>query len=199
MFIKQMNKKILIQLSLLILAIILSTLMYKNFFSEKKIEREKKLNINKDKLIQNNSSSIIKNLEYVSYNSIGNKYKIYAKTSEIKNEDPDIVNMKDITSTIIISPSEIIIIKSKYAKYNALNYDTHFYGDVKVNYFDHKIICENLNLFFEKNLAIFSDKVIYTSLQAKLEADRLEIDLLTKNSKIFMDDFSKKIKALIIN
>jgi len=107
--------------------------------------------------------------------------------------------MTNVTAEIYISDLNPIIITSKYAKYNSQNYDTHFFDNVNVDYIDHKIICKNLNFLFEKNLAIFSDSIIYTNLQTKIEADRLEIDLITKNSKIFMNDESKKIKALVIN
>ncbi len=36
-------------------------------------------------------------------------------------------------------------------------------------------------------------------MDTKLEADKIEIDLLTKNTKIFMDDKSKKIKLIKSN
>ena len=62
-----------------------------------------------------------------------------------------------------------------------------------------KSLIQNKDTNIIKNLAIFSDSIIYTNLQNKIKADRLEIDLITKNSKIFMNDESKKIKALVIN
>ena len=44
-----------------------------------------------------------------------------------------------------------------------------------------------------------SKNIIYKNLDTKLEADKIEIDLLTKNTKIFMDDKSKKIKLIKSN
>ena len=194
-----MNKKILLQLLLLSIAIVLSLTIYKVYFEKDK----KKLSaLSKDKnksLIQNKDTNIIKNLEYLSYSALGNKYKILAEQGTISKKDPDLINMTNVTAEIYISDLDPIIIKSNYAKYNAQNYDTHFFDNVDVNYISHKIICKNLNFLFEKNLAIFSDSIIYTNLQNKIEADRLEIDLITKNSKIFMNNESKKIKALVIN
>jgi hypothetical protein len=193
-----MNKKILLQLLFLSIAIILCLIIYKIYF-----EKEKKISDlsedNNKSFIQNDDSNIIKNLEYLSYSASGNKYKILAEEGSINNSDPDLINMTNVTAEIYISDLNPIIITSKYAKYNSQNYDTHFFDNVNVDYIDHKIICKNLNFLFEKNLAIFSDSIIYTNLQTKIEADRLEIDLITKNSKIFMNDESKKIKALVIN
>ena len=193
-----MNKKILLQLLFLSIAIILCLIIYKIYF-----EKEKKISDlsedNNKSFIQNDDSNIIKNLEYLSYSASGNKYKILAEEGSINNSDPDLINMTNVTAEIYISDLNPIIITSKYAKYNSQNYDTHFFDNVNVDYIDHKIICKNLNFLFEKNLAIFSDSIIYTNLQTKIEADRLEIDLITKNSKIFMNDESTKIKALVIN
>jgi len=194
-----MNKKILLQILILSIAIILSLSIYKIYFKqdEKKISSLSE-DYNKS-LIKGKDVNIIKNLEYLSYSALGNKYKILAQEGTINKNNPDLINMTNVTAEIYISNLNPIIIKSKYAKYNSQNYDTHFFGNVNVNYIDHKIICKNLNFLFEKNLAIFSDSIIYTNLQNKIEADRLEIDLITKNSKIFMNDESRKIKALVIN
>ena len=41
------------------------------------------------------------------------------------------------------------------------------------------------------------NEIIYTNINTVLNADRLEIDLITKNSKIFMDNKNEKIKILI--
>ena len=38
--------------------------------------------------------------------------------------------------------------------------------------------------------------IVYNKPGTKLKADRLEIDLITKNSKIFMDNKTEKIKII---
>ena len=38
------------------------------------------------------------------------------------------------------------------------------------------------------------NQVVYKNLDTKLIADRIVIDLITKNSKIFMENDNKKIK-----
>ena len=63
-------------------------------------------------------------------------------------------------------------------------------------YIDHKINCKYLDLLFNKNLALLREDIIYKSLKSKLFADTLEIDLITKNSKISMKDKKQKIKVV---
>ena len=52
---------------------------------------------------------------------------------------------------------------------------------------------ENLDLFFKDNILSIYENVIYKNYNTKLNADRVEMDLITKNSKIFMYDKSKKV------
>ena len=76
------------------------------------------------------------------------------------------------------------------------NYDTKFYGNVIVVYTEHTITSDNLNLYFEKNLADILNNVVYKNLNTTLEADKIEIDLLTKNSNIYMNNKFEKIKII---
>ena len=47
---------------------------------------------------------------------------------------------------------------------------------------------DNLDLIFEKNLATLSNNIVYKNVNTKLlEADKMEIDLITKNSKNFYE------------
>ena len=55
---------------------------------------------------------------------------------------------------------------------------------------------QNLDLSFAKNLATISNQVVYSNLETKMMADRLEIDLISKNSKIYMNDTNKKIQIV---
>ena len=107
--------------------------------------------------------------------------------------------MKNVIATINLHNSVPIIISADNAIYNNINYDTNFYENVVVTYNDHFISSDKLDLIFEKNLATISNNIIYKNLNTKLQADKVEIDLITKNSKIFMKDKTKKIKIESIN
>ena len=71
-----------------------------------------------------------------------------------------------------------------------------FFDEVEINYLDNIINSEKFNISIADNFAKVSEDVIYQNQGVMLEADTIEIDLITKNSKIFMNDKNKKIKII---
>ncbi len=71
-----------------------------------------------------------------------------------------------------------------------------FFENVKVTHLIHKATSENLDISFKDNMASMYNNIVYNKPGTKLKADRLEIDLITKNSKIFMDNKTEKIKII---
>ena len=194
-----MHQKTLIQLLLLLSILVISFIFYKTYFSKKKIVSNK-IEIIEDKTEQvKTKSNLIENIKYTSVDKEGNGYIITSKTGELDYNQPELILMKNVIATINLHNSVPIIISADNAIYNNINYDTNFYENVVVTYNDHFISSDNLDLIFEKNLATISNNIIYKNLNTKLQADKVEIDLITKNSKIFMDDKTKKIKIMSIN
>ena len=76
---------------------------------------------------------------------------------------------------------------------------TKFYENVIMTYNEHNTNSDNLDLLLDKNLVTLFNNVTYKNLDAELKADKMEIDLITKNSKIFMNNFSDKINIVSIN
>ena len=141
-------------------------------------------------------NNLIKNLSYFSKDNLGNKYIIESKYSELNLDNVDIIRMKEVSAKIIMVNSEPIYITSNFAKYNNENYETTFTDNVIIVYLDNKIRCEKFYISIENNLANVTDNVIYENSKGKLIADTIEIDLITKNSKIFMFDENKKVMIL---
>ena len=104
--------------------------------------------------------------------------------------------MSGVKATIILSNSNIITILSDVAIFNNKNFETKFSKNVKFDYLTHHLEAENLDLLFDTKLIEIKNKVIYKNLDTEMAVDRIIIDLVTKNSKIFMNDSSKKIKIL---
>ena len=86
-----------------------------------------------------------------------------------------------------------ITISSKYGKYNIDNYDTIFNLEVNVDYLDNNIIGQYLDVSINRNTLIMSKNVIYTNLKNILKADVIEMNIQTKDTKIFMYDTKKKV------
>ena len=139
---------------------------------------------------------ITHNLKYFSVDEKGNKYEITSEYGVISTDNPDIIMMKNVKAIIEIYNSDPIIITSNFAKYNVKNYDTNFQGSIFVKHDDNKLNGENLDLSFQDNLMSMYNNIIYQNLDTKLFADKLEIDLITKDSKIIMNNKQSKIKII---
>ena len=190
-----MNKKIFIQIalfSLIILILIIILSLYKNF-DKKNISI-----VNDDDKTLNKSgetnTNIIKNIEYFSQDEKNNTYKINSEYGKIDPNKPNLILMENVFAEIILSDSEPISIYSDFALYDNINYDTNFYENVKLTHVFHKITSEKIDLAFKDNLVFISDNVIYKNLDTKLISDKIRINLLTKDIKIFMNKKNKKIK-----
>ena len=200
-----MNKKKLVQILLVFLVILYPVFSYftyfhsddlddsalnnKNIISSEDVEDSDLENIKN----QSNSSNLIKNLKYVTKDAQNNEYEIISKYGKISNENPDIILMTIVNAKIKMASSSSILVLADFAQYNSQTFETSFSENVILNYEDHKINSDNLNLSFEKNLATIYDNIVYTSLNNIILADKLEFDMLTKNSKIFMNEASNKI------
>jgi lipopolysaccharide assembly outer membrane protein LptD (OstA) len=101
--------------------------------------------------------------------------------------------LKDVVAFIYIKNSNKVKITSNFGKYNSKNYDTIFSENVIVIYPGHKITGEYLDFSFLSNLGIFTENVVYTGEKRNLFADKIEMNLTTKDTKIFMNDTRKKV------
>ncbi|MDA7573575.1 hypothetical protein N8745_04860 [Candidatus Pelagibacter sp.] len=195
-----MGKKIFLQLILVSSIIIIFASFYNVYFAKEEIiiKTSNETEVKKESL-DKKKSNIIHNIEYTSKDSVGNSYLITSELGELNDDQPELILMKSVKAQISLIDSTPITISSDNAVYNNINYNTNFYGNVLITYTDHMIESNNFDLVFEKNVGIISNNIIYKNLNTKLEADKVEIDLITKNSKIFMNEKSKKIKITNID
>ena len=202
-----MWKKISIQLILLSIVFFSIYYVYKFYFKTKdniKIDQSDIVQNNSSDDINNNKSdfdidnqnNLIKNLSYFSKDNLGNEYIIESKYSELNLDNVDIISMENVSAKIIMANSKPIYVTSNFAKYNNENYETTFTDNVLIVYLDNKIRCEKFHISIKNNFANVTDNVIYENPNGILIADTIEIDLITKNSKIFMIDKSKKVMVL---
>ena len=210
-----MWKKISIQLILLSIVFFSIFYVYKFYFKTKdniKIDQldivqnkssdninNKKTNFDIDDKINadiDNQNNLIKNLSYFSKDNLGTEYIIESEYSELNLDNVDVISMENVSAKIIMVNSDPIFITSNFAKYNNENYETTFTDNVLIVYLDNKIRCEKFYISIENNIANVTDNVIYENPNGILIADTIEIDLITKNSKIFMIDKNKKVMVL---
>jgi len=129
-----MNKKTTIQILLIFLIFLFSTLFYLKYFKNSQKISE---NIPKEEQIitsQNDSSTYIDNVNYISSDTRGNRYQITAEQAEIKIEDSDVMLLENVVAYIFIKDSDTIMITSNFGVYNSKNYDTIFSENVIKKY-----------------------------------------------------------------
>ena len=142
---------------------------------------------------QNYSSNIIKDINYTTKDADGNEYIITALQGEIDFSDPDTLYLTSVNALIKLKSSEHINITSDFGKYNSVNYDTIFSKNVIINYLSNRITGEYLDFSLNRNSMIISKNVIYNNLTNTLKADVIELNIETKDTKIFMHDKEKKV------
>ena len=141
------------------------------------------------------SSNIISDVEYISKDSNGNEYIIRAKKGEIDYNNSNILYLTTVKGLILLKNSDNITITSNFGKYNASNFDTIFSKNVIIEYLENKITGEYLDFSIVNNLMVISRNIVYTNPENILLADVLEMNIQTKDTKIFMYEESKKVKV----
>lgn len=193
-----MYKKILIQFLLLITIFIIGFSTFFLYFNKKEKLKASNLPIIKEKesLIDDETGTLIKDINYSFSDSSGNYYELLSEVGKVDINNSDKIFMTNVVSTIYLVDSSPVKITSKYANYNKINHETSFFENVKVTHLIHKATSENLDISFNDNLASMYNNIVYNKPGTNLKADRLEIDLITKNSKIFMDNKTEKIQII---
>ena len=194
-----MNEKKILKNFLLILLILISIIFFYSKISTNKIIENLPVieDAKNEKIIP--QSNIIKDVNYVTKDNDGNDYTITAKEGEIDYLQPNIIYLTNVNAVIKLKDSTKIKIKSNYGKYNSDNFDTIFTKNVIIKYLDNKINGEYLDFSLERNSMIISKKVIYTNLENILKADVIEINIKTKDTKIFMHEKEKKVNIKSTN
>ena len=190
-----MNVKTAIQLLIFLLMGIFIFFFIKNTF----LKYQKDivyLDLNKDKAIEKNENTIIENLNYVSIDAKGNEYILNAKYGEESKEDSNIILLKQVAGKIKLKNKSDIEIKSDFAKYNSITFDTNFYENVIGFFEESKVSSDNLDLFFKNNKAIMYNNIKYLDRNTTANADEISFNLLNGDVNIRMFDKKKKIQII---
>ena len=196
-----MNVKTIVQLIIFLLIIIFIYFFIKNTFLEEqknivnldlsKEETNEEIKIAKD---EKDEINIIENLNYISIDAEGNEYILNAKYGKESPEDPDIIILEEVVGLIKLKNKSNIDIKSDFAKYNAVTFDTKFYQNVLGFFEESKVSSDNLDFFFKNNKAIMYNNIKYFDKNTEANADEISFNLLNGDVNIKMFDKKKKIQ-----
>ena len=194
-----MNKKIIIQLILFFIITLFISLFFFKYLVKTKIKKSDTNELDHSSISNKEFSNIIENIEYTSNDNIGNEYIIKAEYGEILDKDSNVILMKNVNAEINFHNNEKITISSSQAIYNTINYDTNFKENVFIKYAQHNVRSNNLDVLFKDHKIKLYNKINYNNLNTNILADVMEIDLLTKDLKIYMNENNKKINATYNN
>ena len=173
---------------LIIFLLIFSLILYLKYSKEESVTK-----IEEEVLEEPYKSNIMKDVSYSSKDAKGNEYIVNASIGEIDYDKPNIIYLTNVRAFIKLTNSNDVTITSDFGKYDTNNFDTIFSKNVEINYLDNKIIGEYLDFSIGRNSMIISKKVVYTNLENILKADVVEINVTTKDTKIFMYKDNKKV------
>ena len=205
-----MNKKTVVQIFLIIILIFITFLFFNFYYvdNSKQVKTNSTVNIDDLDKSNDNDNNLIKDIKYNSNNNKGDIYEILADYGEPSLIDPNLMFLTNVTATIIFVDKANVRLKSKFANFNTKTFETTFINDVKIVRSDEIITGDELYLVLdsdpellkknpniEQNLIRISRNILYEKPGYILKADVIEIDLITKNSKIYMNDKLKKVLA----
>ena len=185
-----MKKNKIVKIFFIFFIIFAIFLIYFKFF-----KTENKIVKNEEIIIENEvySSNIIENVNYSTKDADQNEYLITALKGEIDYTNPNIIYLTNVKAEIKLNNSDNIIIVSDFGKYNSDNFDTIFSKNVLITYLDNKINSEYLDFSMNRNTMVISKNVIFNNLENILEADVIEMNIKTKDTKVFMHEKNKQV------
>ena len=193
-----MKKKIILGTSFIILFFSLLTFQYFKYSKDKKILEKRKielvekenLKIDEEKI---ESSNIIEDVSYSAKDIKGNEYFLRANEGIIDQNESNFIFLKSVKAIINLKDLKLVEISSDFGKYNIKNYDTIFSKNVIISYLDNIITGDYLDFSLDKNLMMISKNVVLKNKKSTLQADVVEVNIETKDIKIFMYEENKSV------
>ena len=203
-----MGKKTLVQIFLFILLILLVLFTFIFFYNSDEVKQSsgKSENNNINTSSGQDNQNIIENIKYTSSNNNGDIFEIFADFGEPSSINPELMLLKSVKAQIIFTSKNNINLISDFADFNTKTFETLFFDNVKITRLDEVMTGEKLYLVLEnddelvekdlkkeQNILRMSNNILFEKPGYSLKADILEIDLITKNLKIYMNDKVEKV------
>ena len=133
----------------------------------------------------------VKNVEYLTADKNGNKYKILATSGKTNQNDKNILDLENVSGEITSNERSTIYITSDFAEYNSSTLGSKFYKDVVINYEDKQINCDNFDINMDTNIAIAYNNVVVTDPNSTMRAGKIALNIETKEIDINPDENGK--------
>ena len=206
-----MKRKYLIQIILLLLLFVLSISIFNYYYEKDSPVKKDKKNEEKsfsDGKTLSNQQNLIEDIKYRATNTNGDIYEILADYGEANLENPELMFLTNVKSKIIFNNTEKknINLTSNFANFNTKTFETTFVKNVEIVRQNETITGDELYIVLdvvedntqndlnkEQNILRMSNNVLLRKPGYEMKADILEIDLITKNLKIYMNNTNNKV------
>ena len=158
----------------------------------KTTESQKKLKPEKPKI-----DNIVKDIEYLTTDKNGNKYKILATSGRTNSENKNILDLDNVRGIITSNKRSTVYIVSDFAEYNAYELNSSFYQNVVVNYEDKEITCDYFDVDMKTNIAKAYNNVVVKDPKSIMKAGKIILNIETKVININPDNDKKKVSVTI--
>ena len=194
------------------------TKLTENLIKEKKLNTEKNLennikeNIKDDEIkkVKNENTNfkkdkkpskpkidnIVKDIEYLTTDKNGNRYRILATSGRTNTENKDILDLDNVRGVITSKKRSTVYIVSDFAEYNSYNLNSNFYQNVVVSYEDKEITCDYFEVNMKTNIAKAYNNVVVKDPRSTMKAGKIILNIETKVININPDN-NKKVSLTI--
>ena len=194
---KKQQKVQLILITIGLLLIIVTYLYYPYINKSKIFENKADKKVGENIIEDDKSGTVFKNVEYKGLYDLDKPFVVKSDSANIKDDEPDVVYMKNMHVILYLSDGRIVNITSNKGRYNKATYDCFFEDDVKATDEDTIITAENVDLLATNNSVEIYNSVDLKYTTGSLKADKNDYNFETKFFKVSMFD-KNKIKMKVI-
>jgi len=181
----KLNRKILFQITLILLGILIIFFIYFHNQEQKSFLKQEKKKIEKTEEESKNVSTF-ENIQYDGIDSNGNKFLINSDYAEFENDKTNIIYMKKMVCRFFFKDGTILRVTSNRGVYDNITDNMEFEENVKMYYLENRLFSEKASFVNSENYLLVEENVVAESPEGNLVADRLDFDLIEKKMKISM-------------
>ena len=166
----------------------------------KEIEEVKNENTEVKEKIKPNKpeiDNVVKEIEYITTDKSGNKYKILATSGRTNSENKNILDLDNVRGIVTSKENSPVYIVSDFAEYDSSNLKSNFYQNVVINYENKEITCDYFNVDMQTNIAIAYNNVVVTDPNSIMKAGKIILNIETKIININPDNKKNKVSVTI--
>ena len=172
-----------------------------NINNNEEVENKKVINEENNVKISNSKKpeidNVVKDIEYLTTDKSGNKYKILATSGRTNSNNKNILDLDNVRGVITSKKNSTVYIVSDFAEYNSSDLQSNFYKNVIINYEDKEITCDYFDVDMQTNVAIAHNNVVVTDPQSIMKAGKIILNIETKVIDINPDSKKNKVRVTI--